>query len=70
MEAIQEMYNDMNEDKLWSMYLASQADKNYEDWKKQVVGHTAKVKQSGMDKERVDRVVNDSQNILNGFKPT
>jgi len=69
LEHVQEMYHDMNEDKLWSMYLASQPEQTYDDWKKKVVGHTRKINQALMEQEEVKAVVEDSQNLLKNFKP-
>ncbi len=75
-EFIDNMIEQVNEDKLWQLYLATalMEDRSYSDWKAAVLSGTT-VKGSSTDGDKVadeltpEKAVSHAEGILAGFKP-
>lgn len=65
-EGVTTIYKQINEEKLWDMYLHSMSELPYEDWKNKV---TTKTDAKRMNKNEVETAVNNSKDILNNFTP-
>jgi len=61
------MYEQINNRKLWEMFLAYQPEKSFEDWKKEVLKANQPVQ--GIREQEMSSIIKDSQSILKGFKP-
>lgn len=70
-EGIDFLYEQVEEEKWWNLYLATLPlnDKSYQDWKKDMQGGTSISRTENTTKIDVDTVIQNSQNILSGFKP-
>lgn len=67
-EGINTIYLQINEEKLWEMYLHSlpEVELSFEDWKNNL---TYKTDAQEMNKKEVETAINKSQSLLKSFKP-
>lgn len=70
-DIVTSIYEQTNEEKYWEMYLATLPlnEKSYTEWKKDVTGNKQASNNTNFTKENADTVIQNSQNILSGFKP-
>lgn len=64
-EAIRNLLDEQNENRLWDLYLRVLPKKSFNDWKKDLV----KNETSELNENEIMAQVEESQNILNSFKP-
>lgn len=67
---VDKIYEQSQEEKWWEMYLATLPlnDKSYVDWKKESQG-MKNTENTNLTNEDLDTIVENSRNILSGFKP-
>lgn len=64
-EAIRNLLDEQNENRLWDLYLRVLPKKSFNDWKKDL----GKNETSELNENEIMAQVEESQNILNSFKP-